>query len=116
MPHCTASKRWLACRQRRVKAAKRSRIVALKRSIKDVLICLPPCELCKQARAADSSPRKSVRLTSTVRCLRCFLITCPISRCGQDCKEHRPFPEVVFTFSRNARTIALGYAAHPSTH
>ncbi len=30
--------------------------------------------------------------------------------------DHRPRPTVFFTFSRNARLILLGYAAHPSVH
>ena len=83
-----------------------------------LLVMQSPCQSTispESMRGLSSSPRKSVRLTSTVRRLRCFLMTCPISRRGQTCKQHRPFPAVVFTGSRKARTIALGYAAHPST-
>ncbi len=44
------------------------------------------------------------------------LMTVAIHSWGHTCKHARPRPAVRLTFSRNARLMLPGYAAHPSLH
>src|SRR5260370_1211343 len=83
MPVSRVSRRWAACRHLRVKAARRSRMVALKRSIKDVLNCLHPLVMVSKCCAFSRVPQVSLCVTSTTRFFFVCLITVAIQSWGQ---------------------------------
>src|SRR5438034_6333415 len=114
MPVESAESRCAAWRHLRVSDANRSRIVALKRSIKAVLSTSPPRLACSNLFACSKVPKVILRVTSTTRFFSARLITVAIHSLGQSSKHALPRPRVFFTFSRNARLILPGYAAHPS--
>ncbi len=76
--------------------------------MKAVLSKLPPRERRSKTAARFALPCAMRRVTSITRLLTLRLITVPMYNCGQTCKQGRPRPAVILTFSRNARRILLG--------
>jgi hypothetical protein len=103
-----------ACRQRRVRLARRSRHVACTRSIHAVCNGVPPCETARRATAAQALPWVRRRILSPTRCWAVFVIPVPMTISGQACRRLRPRPVVLLTFSRKARRRLPGEDAQPS--
>src|SRR5260370_40926206 len=89
-------------------------MVALKRSIKDVLNCLHPLVMVRKCCAFSRVPQVSLCVTSTTRFFFVCLITVAIQSWGQTANLALPGPACFFTFSRKTRRMLLGYAFHPS--
>src|SRR5882757_218761 len=97
-----------AYRHLRVKGAKRSRMVPLKRSINEVFNFFPPFEALRSFLAFLHFPWLIRRITSLTRLFSVRLIIVPIYNLGHTTFFDAPGPGVSFTLFLNALIILFG--------